>query len=73
VATTVPPVLAAMPESFAAPDVLDIAEAIELFDVVCSVDSVLERSLDFGVAQSTARKHNKTHPGHDAKPIRQLQ
>lgn len=44
-----------------------------LFDVVCSVDAVVLSSVDFGVAQSTARKHNKAHPGHDAQPIRQQQ
>ena len=43
----------------------------ELFDVVCSFDSVVLSSVDFGLAQSTARKHNKAHPGHDAQPIRQ--
>lgn len=49
------------------------ATSAELFDVVCSVDSVVLSSVDFGVAQSTARKHNKANPGHDAQPIRQQQ
>jgi hypothetical protein len=58
------------PAGLAAPAV---ADAAELFDVVCSFDSVLASSLDFGVAQSTARNHNKANPGHDAQPIRQQQ
>ena len=49
-----------------------VADA-ELFDVVCSFDSVVLSSVDFGLAQSTARKHNKAHPVHDAQPIRQQQ
>ena len=48
-------------------------DAAELFDVVCSFDSVVLSSVDFGAAQSTARKHNKANPGHDAKPIPKLQ
>ena len=65
----------AMPVAFAAASVTteSFATDAELFDVVCSFDSVVLSSVDFGVAQSTARKHNKAHPGHDAQPIRQHQ
>ncbi len=58
-----------MPESFAVPEV---SEAIKLFDVVCSVDSVLASSLRFGAALKAAREHNEQNPGHDAEPIQQL-
>jgi len=47
------------------------AAGVELFDLVCSVEHVLERGLTFGVCQLKAQAHNASRPDHDAQPIRQ--
>jgi hypothetical protein len=66
VRTGAPPVLEAMPERVAAPEVIG---AVKLFDVVCNIDGVLASSLGFGVADKMAREHNDDNPGHDADTV----
>jgi hypothetical protein len=52
-------------------ELLEVQAVIVRYDLVCTIDSVIESNLTFGIAQLKAREHNDDNPGHDAAPIRQ--
>lgn len=57
--------------SKAARSLLAVGAGVELYDLVCSIDDVLERGLAFAACAVKAQEHNDARPGHDAQPIRQ--
>jgi len=70
-AARVPKPASRAPRPKAARGLLPVTVAVELYDLVCSVEDVLERGLPFGLCEQRAQSHNDARPGHDAQPIRQ--